>query len=167
MVLGPDYASGENTSPQSVASAARPHGEAVPLTQKSLAVRVENATGTLQRILTIITAQCCAVKSLSAIPAAAPDQLRVTLALEGDEKALSRVAKRISKLVDVLETSELHLQVPDYQLEAPRLSSELFQVVPAVLDPLTELLNVPSGQENGQPDAPKQSFRSRRKRRAQ
>src|SRR5208337_1790717 len=82
MVLGPDYGSGEMASPQSVASAARPHGEAAPVAQKSLAVLLENAPGALQRILTIITAQCCAVKSLSATPTAAAGQLKVTLALE-------------------------------------------------------------------------------------
>ena len=166
IVLGPEYG-GEFASPQSVASAARPHGEAAPVAQKSLAVLLENAPGALQRILTIITAQCCAVKSLSATPAGLPGQLSVSFALEGNAKALWRVAKRVSKLVNVLEISELQLEVPDYQEEAPRLPSEVFQLDPEMFDPLTELLNVPSAQENGQPDAPKQSFRPRRKRWAQ
>jgi acetolactate synthase regulatory subunit len=167
MVLGPEYGSGETASPQPMTSPARLHGEAVPLTQKSLAVLVENATGALQRILTIITAQCCAVKSLSASPTAVSGQLKVTLALEGDVKALSRVAKRVSKLVNVLETSELQPEVQNHQVEAQVLHPEFFQLDPEMFDPLTELLNVPSAQENGQPDAPKQSFRPRRKRWAQ
>ena len=147
--------------------AARPHDEAVPFAQKSLAVLIENATGALQRILTIVTAQCCAVKGLSATPAEVSGQLRVTLTLEGNAKALSRVEKRVSKLVNVLETSEVQLESPDDQADAPSLPNELFQLDPEELDPLAELVNLPSAPENGQLDAPKHTFRSRRKRRAQ
>jgi acetolactate synthase regulatory subunit len=167
MVLGPDYPNSEPTSPQPMTSPARPHDEAAPIAQKSLVVLLENVPGALQRILTIITAQGCTVKSLSANPTAVPGQLRVTLALEGGAKALSRVVKRVSKLVNVLETSELQLEVPDHEVEASRLTSELFQLDPEELDPLNEFLNFPSVQENAQPDAPKQSFRPRRKRWAQ
>ena len=85
----------------------RPVEEAAPRAQKSLTVRLENADGALQRILTIITAQCCTIKSLTAIPAAGTGQLEVTMALEGDPKALWRVAKRVAKLVNVLEIAEL------------------------------------------------------------
>jgi hypothetical protein len=130
-------------------------------------VLLENTAGALQRILTIITAQCCAIRSLSATPEGVPGQLRVTFTLEGDAKALSRVAKRVSKLINVLQTLELQREVPDHQVEASRLPSELFQLDPEVLDPLTELLHFPSAQENDQADTPKQSFRPRRKRWAQ
>jgi acetolactate synthase-1/2/3 large subunit len=167
MVLGPEYGIVESPSPQPIPPMARLHDEAVPLVQKSLAVLVENATGALQRILTIVTAQCCAVKSLSATPADVPGQLRVTLSLEGDVKALSRVEKRVGKLVNVLETSELQVEVPDDQIDVPTIPSELFQLDSEEMDPLAELVNLPSAQENGQPDAPKHTFRSRRKRWAQ
>jgi len=166
MVLGPEYDSSESTSPQPLASLARPSEEAGPVTQKSLAVLLENATGALQRILTIATAQCCTVKSLSATPTATPGQLKVTMALEGDAKALTRVAKRVSKLVNVLETTELPMEAVGYA-EEPRLPSELLQLDLEGLDPVTELVNLPSAQESGQPDTPKQSFRARRKRWAQ
>jgi acetolactate synthase-1/2/3 large subunit len=167
MVLGPEYGSDESTAPQPGGLAARPHDEAFPLAQKSLAVLVENATGALQRILTIITAQGCAVKSLSATPAGVPGQLRATLTLEGDAKALLRVEKRVSKLVNVLETSEVQLESPDDQVDVPSLPNELFQLDPEELDPLAELVNLPAAPENGQPDAPRHTFRSRRKRWAQ
>jgi acetolactate synthase-1/2/3 large subunit len=138
MVLGPEYGNNEPASPQPTAPVARPHDEAVPLARVSLVVLLENATGALQRILTIITAQCCAVKTLSAIPAAAPDHLTVSLILEGDEKALSRVAKRISKLVNVLAIRESQSDLQGRELEAPRLPSELFQLESKVVDSLTE-----------------------------
>jgi acetolactate synthase-1/2/3 large subunit len=134
MVLGPEYGNNESTSPQPAAPVVRPHDEAVPLAQVSLVVLLENATGALQRILTIITAQCCAVKSLSAIPADTPGQLKVTLALEGDERALSRVAKRVSKLVNVLEVAELQPEASSLQAETPSLPSEFFQLEQAALD---------------------------------
>jgi hypothetical protein len=92
--------------------------------QKSLAVVVENTTGALQRILTTITAQCCAVKSLSAVPACTPGHLKVTLALEGEAHALTRVAKKISRLVNVLETTELLPKISDQEGEAERLPVE-------------------------------------------
>ena len=167
MVLGPDYDGVDSATPQPAALPAKYHSEAAPVTEKSLAVLLENNTGALQRILTIVTAQCCVVKSLSATPTELPGQLSVTLSLEGDAKALTRVAKRVRKLVNVLETSELQQGVQDHEAVAPRLPSELFQLDPETVDPLTELLSVPSAQENGQPDVPKQSFRSRRKRWAQ
>jgi acetolactate synthase regulatory subunit len=106
MVLGPEFDRTEKTLQAPSAPAAKHHNETAPLAQISLGVRVENSTGALQRILTIITAQCCVVKSLNATPAGAPGQLNVTLSLEGNARALERVALRVSKLVNVLETSE-------------------------------------------------------------
>ena len=94
MVLGPDSGNGETTSPLA-SSSVLPHAEPAAAAQKSLAVLLENATGALQRILTIATAQCCAIKGLSAIPAAAPGQLTVSLTLAGDTRALrARGGKR-------------------------------------------------------------------------
>jgi acetolactate synthase regulatory subunit len=133
MVLGPEYGNRESTSTPA-ASPVRPHNEPAAHAQKSLVVLVENATGALQRILTIVTAQCCAVKGLSAIPAAAPDQLTVSLTLEGDEKALSRVAKRVSKLVNVLEVAELQPEASNLRAETTSLPSEFIQLEQAALD---------------------------------
>ncbi len=118
MVLGPEERSGELTSP---AAAALPQGqrdEAALPTQKSFALLVENLPGALQRILTIITTQGCAVRSLFAVPTGVSDHLKVTIALQGDEIALSRVAKRVSQLVNVLELLEPPLEVLPSQVEA-------------------------------------------------
>ncbi len=167
MVLGPEYDGVDSATPQPAALPAKHHEEAASVTEKSLVILLENATGALQRILTIVTAQCCVVKSLSATPTELPGQLSVMISLEGNAKALTRVAKRVRKLVNVLETLELQMGVQDREAVAPRPPSELFPLAPERLDPLTELLSVPSAQENGQPDVPKQSFRPRRKRWAQ
>jgi acetolactate synthase small subunit len=99
---------------------------------------LENADGALQRILTVVTAQSCVLNSLSAIPAAAPGQLAVTLALEGDERALSRVAKRVAKLVNVLQVSELRRKLPGKEPLAAILSDDSLQLESEVLDPLSE-----------------------------
>ena len=138
MVLGPEDGSAESASPQPAASPGRPTNTAIPPASKTLFVLLENAGGALQRILTVVTAQNCTLKSLSAIPAGAPGQLAVTLALEGDGKALSRVAKRIRKLVNVLETSELRRKLPGRESVATSLPSESFQIESEVVDPLSE-----------------------------
>ncbi len=107
MVLGPEYDRSESASPPPAASSPKPQDVPVSVVQQSLVVLIENATGALQRMLTIVTAQCCEVKALSAIPAAETGQLSVTLTLAGEARALSRVTKKISKLVNVLEVAEL------------------------------------------------------------
>lgn len=118
MALGPEKRSGELTAPPAAVSPQRSRDEAPLPAQKSLALLVENAPGALQRILTTITAQGCAVRSLFAVPTGVSDQLRVTIALKGDERALSRVAKRVSQLVNVLESLEPPLAVLASQAEA-------------------------------------------------
>jgi acetolactate synthase-1/2/3 large subunit len=123
MVLGPEKRSGEFTSPPAAASPQRARDEAPLPAQKCLALLIENAPGALQRTLTTIAAQGCAVRSLFAVPIGASDQLKVTVALEGDEKALSRVAKRVCKLVNVIELLELPLEASDRQLGALDLQS--------------------------------------------
>jgi hypothetical protein len=74
------------------------------------------------------------VKGLSAIPAAVPNQLTVSVTLEGNERALSRVAKRVSKLVNVLEVAELQPEAATLRAETASLPSEFFQLERAVLD---------------------------------
>src|SRR5208283_324454 len=134
MVLGPEYGAREAISSPPLPSPGRPHDEPVARVQNSLVVLVENATGALQRILTIVTAQCCVVKGLSAIPAAAPDQLTVSLTIEGEERALSRVAKRVNKLVNVLEIAELQPEALNLRAEAASVPSEFFPLEQAILN---------------------------------
>jgi len=124
MVLGPEF---DRTEHSLQAPAAGHHTEPAPPSRMLLAVLIENATGALQRILTIVTAQCCVVNSFAATPAGVPGQLHVNLALSGDARALTRVALRISKLVNVLETSELDQNVLDDKAQAQGLRAGQFQ----------------------------------------
>lgn len=120
MVLGPEYDRQEPVPLPPVASPVKLHEASAAAAHKSLVVVVENVTGALQRILTIITAQCCTIESIAAIPAGVPGQLAVTLSLNGEERALLRVANRVGGLVNVLEVKELQAELP-----APLATSEL------------------------------------------
>jgi acetolactate synthase regulatory subunit len=157
MVLGPEYDRSEKAMAPNPAVAMKQDNEATPLAQMSLAVLIENATGALQRILTIITAQCCVINSFAATPAGAPAQLCVTLSLEGDARALERVALRIRKLVDVLETPELGQNEAAPKTEARGARADLFQHVPKRLAPRSELLDFPSAQQCQEPAAGRES----------
>ncbi len=167
MVLGPDYGGDESSLAEPAASGAKRQDDPAPLEQKSLVALIENAPAALQRILTIITAQCCAVKSLSALPASSPGQLQVTIALEGQEKALWRVAKRVGKLVNVLKMSEPRPEASERPTEAPKPPSGSLPIDAEAVDPLTELLGNPREHGSGGQGTPTKSFRTRRKRWAQ
>jgi len=164
MVLGPEYEREEPASP--LPPPLKAHDDVAPPVQRTLDVLLENAPGALQRILTIITAQCCALRNLSADPAA-PGRLKVTLALEGDAKALSRVEKKIGKLVNVLETTGSATPVGDTETESPASPTGSCQVDSEALDPIFALLGAPPAKTHDSPGTSKPPLRPRRQRWAQ
>ena len=108
MVLGAsiELPSGTSSSSQAPVQSERPREGAVSLTQELIALLVDNAPGALQRIMVVITAQGCTIRSFLACSATLPGQLKVTMALDGDERAIGRVRKRLSGLVNVIEIEE-------------------------------------------------------------
>jgi hypothetical protein len=75
----------------------------VPTVCRTIRLRVQKTTGALQRIMAAISVQGCVIANLTVRRSTKPGELRATLTLEGEERAISRATQRISKLVNVIE----------------------------------------------------------------
>jgi acetolactate synthase regulatory subunit len=105
MVLGPPVkpSASKVDTPHVAATIPNVSTGPVPIVCRTIRLRVQQTPGALQRILAAITVQGCGIANLAVRRSTKPGELNVALTLEGEEKAISRAAQQISKLINVIE----------------------------------------------------------------
>ena len=81
----------------------------------TLSVLVEDQSGALSRISGLFARRGFNIDSLAVGPAEGPGISRLTMVVEGDDRALQQMSKQLDKLVNVLNViavSYTHLTLP-------------------------------------------------------
>ena len=75
--------------------------------KKVFSVLVANTSGVLNRVAALFSRRGYNIDSLTVGVTENPDYSRMTIAVTGDDDVLEQIEKQISKLVDVIEITEL------------------------------------------------------------
>ena len=75
--------------------------------KKVFSVLVANTSGVLNRVAALFSRRAYNIDSLTVGVTENPDYSRMTIAVTGDDDVLEQIEKQISKLVDVIEITEL------------------------------------------------------------
>ena len=75
--------------------------------KKVFSVLVANTSGVLNRVAALFSRRAYNIDSLTVCVTENPDYSRMTIAVTGDDDVLEQIEKQISKLVDVIEITEL------------------------------------------------------------
>lgn len=76
--------------------------------KKVFSVLVANTSGVLNRVAALFSRRGYNIDSLTVGVTENPDYSRMTIVTTGDDDVLEQIEKQISKLVDVIEITELH-----------------------------------------------------------
>ena len=75
--------------------------------KKVFSVLVANTSGVLNRVAALFSRRGYNIDSLTVGVTENPEYSRMTIAVTGDDDVLEQIEKQISKLVDVIEITEL------------------------------------------------------------
>ncbi|MCL2678377.1 MAG: acetolactate synthase small subunit [Clostridiales bacterium] len=73
----------------------------------TLSVLVENRTGVLSRVAGLFSRRGYNIESLSVSTTDRQDISRMTIVVEGDDRALEQVTKQLNKLIEVLKITDM------------------------------------------------------------
>lgn len=76
-------------------------------TNRVITLLVANKSGVLARVVGLISRRGFNIESLSVGPTEDPSRSRITIFVEGDERAFEQITKQLNKLVDVYKLHDL------------------------------------------------------------